>query len=93
MAIRKEKAAADFLKEVSLFDGLQDNALSQIFKLGKASNFRAGDIVIKEGQPGGNLYIVINGRAEVSKNGKVADKAKVPGGYQPGFPIRRNERF
>lgn len=76
MAIRKEKAAADFLKEVSLFDGLQDNALSQIFKLGKASNFRAGDIVIKEGQPGGNLYIVINGRAEVSKNGKVADKRK-----------------
>jgi CRP-like cAMP-binding protein len=76
MAIRKEKSAADFLKEVSLFDGIQDNALSQIFKLGKVSNFRAGDIVIKEGQPGGNLYIVITGRAEVSKNGKVPDKRK-----------------
>lgn len=76
MAIRSDKTASDFLREVSLFDGVQDNALSQIFKLGKVANFRAGDLIIEEGQRGGNLYIVINGRAEVSKNGKTPGKRK-----------------
>jgi CRP/FNR family cyclic AMP-dependent transcriptional regulator len=76
MAVRKEKSASDFLREVSLFDGVQDNALSQIFKLGKVANFRAGDLIIEEGQPGGNLYIVINGQAEVFKNGKTPGKHK-----------------
>ena len=67
---RKEAPFTDFLKEVSLFDGLNDKTLSQIFKLGKVENFKAGDIIIKEGGEGGNLHIMINGRAEVGKSGK-----------------------
>ena len=67
---RKEAPHVDFLKEVSLFDGLNDKTLSQIFKLGKVENFKAGDIIIKEGGEGGNLHIMINGRAEVGKSGK-----------------------
>lgn len=67
---RKEAPFTDFLKEVSLFDGLEDKTLSQIFKLGKVENFKAGDIIIKEGGEGGNLHIMINGRAEVGKSGK-----------------------
>jgi CRP-like cAMP-binding protein len=60
----------DFLREVSLFDGLQDKDLSQIFKLGKVRYCKAGEIIIEEGQPGGVLYIMINGKAEISKSGK-----------------------
>ena len=67
---RKEAPVTDFLKEVSLFDGIQDKTLSQIFKLGKVQNFRAGQPIIQEGQQGGNLHIMIEGRAEVSKSGK-----------------------
>jgi CRP-like cAMP-binding protein len=76
MAIQKEKSTVDFLKEVSLFDGIQDKALSQIFKLGKVQNYRAGQIIIQEGQKGGNLHIVINGRFEVSKAGKTLGTKK-----------------
>ncbi|HUO57341.1 MAG TPA: cyclic nucleotide-binding domain-containing protein [bacterium] len=70
MAIRREGPPTDFLKEVSLFDGMQDKTLSQVFKLGKVQEFKAGQMIIEEGQEGGNLYIMINGRAEVTKSGK-----------------------
>ena len=70
MASRKEAPITDFLKEVSLFDGLQDKTLSQIFKLGKVQHFKAGEVIIGEGQPGGTLHIMINGRAEVGKTGR-----------------------
>jgi len=76
MSIRKDNSVTDFLKEVSLFDGIQDNALSQIFKLGKVANFKAGETIILEGQAGGNLHIVINGQADVSKSGKDPAKKK-----------------
>jgi CRP/FNR family transcriptional regulator, cyclic AMP receptor protein len=76
MATRKETVMTDFLREVSLFDGLQDKTLSQIFKLGKVENFKAGDVIIHEGEEGGNLHIMINGRAEVSKSGKEPGEKK-----------------
>jgi|SRR5579859_1531574 len=72
MAVKKADTT-DFLREVSLFDGLQDKVLSQIFKLGKVQNYRFGDVIIEEGQKGGNLHVIIKGRAEVTKRGKEPD--------------------
>jgi CRP-like cAMP-binding protein len=65
MIIRKESKGANFLKEVNLFDGLDSKVINQIFRLGLIQNFRAGDLIIREGQHGGNLHILINGKAEV----------------------------
>jgi CRP-like cAMP-binding protein len=68
MVIRKESKGANFLREVNLFDGLDKKAINQIFRLGLIQNFQAGDMVIREGQHGGNLHILINGKAEVVKS-------------------------
>ncbi|HEY5037788.1 MAG TPA: cyclic nucleotide-binding domain-containing protein [bacterium] len=76
MTTRKEASTVDFLKEVSLFDGMQDKTLSAIFKLGKVKNYKVGEVIIQEGQPGGNLHIMINGRAEVMKSGKAPGDKK-----------------
>jgi len=84
MAIQKLKSDADFLKEVSLFDGIDDKALIQIFKLGKVVNYRPGQIIIQEGQRGGNIHIVISGRAEISKAGKELNKKKYLGDIDRG---------
>lgn len=70
MVIRKESKGSDFLKEVSLFDGLDSKVINQIFRLGLIQNFKGGDMIIREGQHGGNLHIVINGKAEVFKSVK-----------------------
>ena len=67
MSIRKEAKIPSFLKEVNLFDGLDNKVINQIFRLGFVQNFRKGDSIIREGEHGGNLHILINGKAEVLK--------------------------
>jgi CRP/FNR family cyclic AMP-dependent transcriptional regulator len=68
--IRKEAKKPNFLKEVSLFDGLQHKVLNRIFRLGMVQNFRKGDMIVREGRSGGEIYILINGRVEVLKSVK-----------------------
>lgn len=70
MAIRKEAKKPNFLKEVSLFDGLEHKVLNNIFRLGMVQNFRKGDTIIREGRPGGEIYILVNGKVEVVKSVK-----------------------
>jgi CRP/FNR family transcriptional regulator, cyclic AMP receptor protein len=68
--IRKEAKKPNFLKEVSLFDGLQHKVLNSIFRLGMVQNFKKGDMILREGRPGGDLFILINGKVEVVKSVK-----------------------
>jgi CRP-like cAMP-binding protein len=75
MALRNAPQT-DFLREVSLFDGLQDKNLSQIFKLGKVKYYKLGETILEEGQLGGVLYIMINGKAEIIKSGKNPEDKK-----------------
>ncbi len=70
MSTRQQSITKDFLRDVSLFDGLTDKNLSQLFKIGKVRNFKVGELILKEGQEGGNLHIMIDGRAEVFKSGR-----------------------
>lgn len=70
MAIKNESKNSSFLKEVNLFDGLDNKVINQIFRLGLIQNFQAGDLIIREGQHGGNLHILISGKAEVLKSVK-----------------------
>ncbi len=76
MTIRKEAKVSHFLKEVNLFEGLDSKVINQIFKLGIVHNFKKGDLVIREGQSGGNLHILINGKAEVVKSIGAKSKGK-----------------
>lgn len=69
MVIRKESTHSNFLKEVNLFEGMDNKVINQIFRLGLVQNFKKGDFVIREGLHGGNLHILINGKAEVVKGG------------------------
>lgn len=54
-----------FLKEISLFEGLSNDVINRIFKLGKLKYFENEADVINEGDDGGNLHILVSGRAEV----------------------------
>jgi CRP/FNR family transcriptional regulator, cyclic AMP receptor protein len=76
MAIRKEAKVSTFLKEVNLFEGLDKKILNEVFKIGMVQNFKKGDLIVREEQPSGNLYILITGKAEVvlSHKGKPSRK-------------------
>jgi CRP-like cAMP-binding protein len=77
MIIRKESKGSQFLKEVNLFEGLDNKTINHIFALGMIQNFEKGDLIIRENQPGGNFHIMIRGKAEVVKAVKGKSKGKV----------------
>ncbi len=58
----------DVLKEVSLFDGFDDKLRRQIFSAGKMERFPAGSKFMSESAPGKKIFVIIDGRARVSRN-------------------------
>ncbi len=76
MTIRKESKVSNFLKEVNLFEGLDNKVINQIFRLGIVQNFKKGDMIIREGEQGGSFHILINGKAEVTKSSKAKGSQK-----------------
>lgn len=76
MTIRKEAKVSTFLKEVNLFEGLDNKVINEIFKIGLVQNFKKGDLIVREEQPSGCLYILITGKADVliSHKGKPQKK-------------------
>lgn len=76
MVIKKEAKVSHFLKEVNLFEGLGNPVINQLFRLGFVQNFKKGDLIIREGDTGGNLHILINGRAEVVQSPQKGSKAQ-----------------
>lgn len=59
---------ADFLAEVSIFWFMKKKDLRRIAKQTKHHSFREGDVIIKEGDRDGRLFIVLSGQAEVIKS-------------------------
>ncbi len=64
----KEKSwLSDILKEVSLFDGFDDKIRREIFGAGKVKKFPAGEKFMSESAPGKKMFVIIDGRARVSR--------------------------
>lgn len=68
--MRTDDLQYKFLREVSLFEGLGDKDLRKVFSLGMSRECRAGTSIVVEGQKGGKLHILVDGRAEVWKSTK-----------------------
>src|SRR5215469_1130751 len=57
-----------FLATIPIFAGLQVSALSEIAEAAEEATFHAGDIVVREGEPGNRMFIVYSGRVEIVKH-------------------------
>jgi CRP/FNR family transcriptional regulator, cyclic AMP receptor protein len=57
-----------FLEGIPIFAGLNAAALSEISNAVEEAAFRAGDVILREGEPGNRMFIVYSGRLEVIKN-------------------------
>jgi CRP-like cAMP-binding protein len=64
------RASADVLKKVPLFAGLDDREVEQIAATMRERRFSAGDKVTEEGAGGAGFFIVEQGQADVSVDGK-----------------------
>jgi CRP-like cAMP-binding protein len=58
----------DYLQQVSLFKGLNDNQLESLIKCMSVIEIKAGDFVMHEGETGTEIYILLTGEVEISKS-------------------------
>jgi len=62
-----ERSLRTHLRQVAIFSSLPDPVLSELSEKVELVSFNKGDVIIKEGDPGGCLYLVRAGFVKVSK--------------------------
>jgi CRP/FNR family transcriptional regulator, cyclic AMP receptor protein len=67
IAAARLAARQAFLEAIPIFAGLTPAALSEIARAVEESVFRAGDIIVREGEPGNRMFIIGSGSVEVVK--------------------------
>jgi CRP-like cAMP-binding protein len=55
------------LRKSALFEGLSDDELQQLMDNARPVSLRAGDVLMKQGDPGDTAYVVVSGEFEVHK--------------------------
>jgi len=75
------RPAADTLKKVPLFAGLDKRELEQIASSMRERRYKAGDTITQEGSGGAGFFVVAEGEAEVSIGGETKPWTVGPGEY------------
>ena len=63
--------AASLIGVVPFFGGLDEKKRKSIASQGKELSYKSGDTIVDEGTMGVGFYLILDGRAEVRKKGKV----------------------
>jgi CRP-like cAMP-binding protein len=63
--------AVETLRNVSLFEGLDEKQLARVANQMKARTFPEGSAVTSEGETGAGFFVIAEGTASVSVDGKV----------------------
>lgn len=62
------EARQDFLESIPIFAGLNRVALAEIARSAGEAVFRAGEIIVREGEAGNRMFIIRSGQVEVIKH-------------------------
>jgi len=65
-----QQIKARHLRALSLFQSVDEPILESLAGKFKGKTFAAGEVVIKEGDPGDTFYVLLSGKAEASQLGK-----------------------
>ena len=71
MPKESEERLAKMIGKVSLFSNLSQKQLKSIGERGTARSFDAGTVIIKEGERGVGFYMILDGKVEVRRKGKI----------------------
>jgi CRP-like cAMP-binding protein len=67
---RSRRERADALARVPLFADLGRRHLNQLADAAQIVSYRQGTTVIREGDPGATLFVIVDGTADVSRGGR-----------------------
>ena len=65
----------ELLKRVPLFAGCSKKELSQIATVADEIDFGSGKTLIREGSPGREFFVLVDGTAEIRRKGRMIDTA------------------
>jgi len=54
----------DILRQVPLFSKMDEQELKQIHSMMRGLTFKQGEVIVREGEIGGDFFVIINGHAE-----------------------------
>ena len=63
-------ALIDSLSKIWLFNGLAQDDLVQLSQLAKTRVYKARETIVSKGDPAGEFYVLLRGRAKVTAQGK-----------------------
>ena len=66
----------ELLKQTGLFSSCTEKELKSVMVTAKERTFDAGEVIIREGDPGLGFYLLLEGSAEVRKGGKAVAELK-----------------
>ena len=72
--LRKNRKV-ELIRKVPLFSGCSKKELERISLIADEIDFRSGKTLIKEGTAGREFFVLADGTAEISRNGKRIDTA------------------
>jgi CRP-like cAMP-binding protein len=76
----REDPVVDLLGTIDLFEDFDRKHLRLVREIGREHVFRAGDVIIEEGAHDTRFFLILEGMAEVTVDGRFA-RAVGPGGY------------
>jgi CRP/FNR family transcriptional regulator, cyclic AMP receptor protein len=73
--MEKNNEVLEKLKKITLFAEIKENEdyLSKLINICRIKNFSKGDVIIKEGEIGGEMYIIFKGAIEIRKRTRAGD--------------------
>jgi CRP/FNR family cyclic AMP-dependent transcriptional regulator len=76
-----DNSKVDLIKGVPLFSGASKGELAKIAAIADEVDLPAGKTLIKEGDSGREFFVLIDGTADVSQEGKTIGKIMGPGDF------------
>lgn len=67
----RSDAKVKLISKTPLFAGLSKKELAQVASIADEIDFRAGKVLIREGEAGREFFILLDGSVEVTRKGKV----------------------
>jgi CRP/FNR family transcriptional regulator, cyclic AMP receptor protein len=61
----------ELLKRVDIFQQVPESALLELLATAETVGVEKGDVIFREGEPGGTMYLVVSGAVELTKAVKV----------------------
>ena len=80
------------LRQVAFFRPLPFAVIEHLATELRSATYEPGDVIIREGEPGERFYMIVEGRARASKDGRLLNELAAPGSFGEIALLRRIPR-